>query len=230
MDLGGPELDWGRKELHKLTNGTPVLRAVEPQEIVVAGLIAPTIEETAEAHKADFLVMGSHGRGGISKLALGSVAEKVIRLQHRPILVIGPRCTRKYAPVKSIVLAVDLPVTSLRAAQYATSITRQSGADLIVLHVAPSSDGEQQDGKNLQRDLEAIIPHDFAVAESVSFKVLHGDIAERILRATNARRPGIVVLGAKCGPLLADHSPWAILSKVIREAPWPVLTVAARVG
>lgn len=226
----GVELDWGRKELHKLVDETPELRAIEPEEIVLAGLIAPSIAETAKRRKADLLVMRSHGRGGVSKLALGSVAESVVRVQHRPILVLGPHCKRDYAPVQSIVLAVDMPVTSLRAVQYATSIMQRSGAELTVLHVAPSLDGEPDDGANRQNDLEALIPLGFAAAKDVTFKVMQGDIAETILRAASSRRPGIIVLGAKHGPVLSDHAPWTILSKTIRQAPWPVLTVPPQVG
>ena len=39
----------------------------------------------------DLVVMGTHGRSGFSKLVMGSVAEKVIRLAECPVLVVkGP--------------------------------------------------------------------------------------------------------------------------------------------
>ena len=38
----------------------------------------------------DLLVLGTRGRGGLKKLALGSVAEEVLRLAPRPVLTIGP--------------------------------------------------------------------------------------------------------------------------------------------
>jgi nucleotide-binding universal stress UspA family protein len=36
----------------------------------------------------DLVVMGTHGRSGVSKLVMGSVAEKVIRLAECPVLVV----------------------------------------------------------------------------------------------------------------------------------------------
>lgn len=48
---------------------------------------APAILELAEEVDADLIVLGTHGRGGLPRLILGSVADKVIRGTHRPVLV-----------------------------------------------------------------------------------------------------------------------------------------------
>jgi nucleotide-binding universal stress UspA family protein len=42
----------------------------------------------AEKLKADLIVMPSHGRSGVSRLLIGSVAERVVRLAHCPVLVL----------------------------------------------------------------------------------------------------------------------------------------------
>jgi nucleotide-binding universal stress UspA family protein len=50
----------------------------------------PGIEITkyAEEVKADLIVMPSHGRRGLKRLLIGSVAERVVRLAHCPVLVL----------------------------------------------------------------------------------------------------------------------------------------------
>ncbi len=48
---------------------------------------APAILELAEEEGADLIALGTHGRGGLRRLVLGSVADKVIRGTHRPVLV-----------------------------------------------------------------------------------------------------------------------------------------------
>ena len=48
---------------------------------------APAILEIAEEEGADLIALGTHGRGGLRRLVLGSVADKVIRGTHRPVLV-----------------------------------------------------------------------------------------------------------------------------------------------
>jgi nucleotide-binding universal stress UspA family protein len=47
-----------------------------------------TCVERAKAIGADLIVIPSHGRSGISRLVLGSVAERVVRFAHVPVLVI----------------------------------------------------------------------------------------------------------------------------------------------
>ena len=58
------------------------------RKIVVGGLPATRIDEIARREKAAFIIMGTHGRNGLSRLALGSVAEKVLQRSHIPVTII----------------------------------------------------------------------------------------------------------------------------------------------
>lgn len=49
---------------------------------------AREIANYASEHKADLLVIGTHGRSGISRMLIGSVAEKVVRLAPCPVLTV----------------------------------------------------------------------------------------------------------------------------------------------
>jgi nucleotide-binding universal stress UspA family protein len=51
---------------------------------------ARAIVEAAQYRKADLIVMSSHGRSGLGRLVLGSVAETVLRATAVPILLIRP--------------------------------------------------------------------------------------------------------------------------------------------
>jgi len=55
---------------------------------VVIGDPGQGIAEYAEKLKADLIVLPSHGRTGIKRLLIGSVAERVVRLAHCPVLVL----------------------------------------------------------------------------------------------------------------------------------------------
>jgi nucleotide-binding universal stress UspA family protein len=46
------------------------------------------IAKFAEQLQADLIVMPSHGRSGVGRLLIGSVAERVLRLAHCPVLVL----------------------------------------------------------------------------------------------------------------------------------------------
>lgn len=49
--------------------------------------------EVAKAEHADLIVVGSHGRRGVGRFLLGSVAERVLRTAECPVLVVGSRTT-----------------------------------------------------------------------------------------------------------------------------------------
>jgi nucleotide-binding universal stress UspA family protein len=52
--------------------------------------IATLVERAAFAVDADLIVVGTHGRGGISAAFMGSVARGLCHTSHRPVLVVPP--------------------------------------------------------------------------------------------------------------------------------------------
>jgi len=63
----------------------------------VVGTPASSIVEYAGAHDIDLIVMGTHGRGGMSHLLMGSVAERVVRTAPCPVLTVRQSRTTKPA-------------------------------------------------------------------------------------------------------------------------------------
>ncbi|WP_323073645.1 universal stress protein [Mycetohabitans endofungorum] len=61
-----------------------------PQILTTSSLegIAECIVRAAQAFNADLLVLGTHGRRGVRRLVLGSVAEQTLRLAQLPVLLI----------------------------------------------------------------------------------------------------------------------------------------------
>lgn len=57
---------------------------------VEAGSVPKAILETAKAQHADLIVLSSHGRRGIQRLLLGSVAERTVHLSPIPVLLLPP--------------------------------------------------------------------------------------------------------------------------------------------
>ncbi|HXZ09371.1 MAG TPA: universal stress protein [Paraburkholderia sp.] len=64
--------------------GTPRILDVAPLD----GDIAEHILKAAKELPADLVVMGTHGRRGVRRLVLGSVAERFLRLAHCPVLMV----------------------------------------------------------------------------------------------------------------------------------------------
>lgn len=62
---------------------------IQTEEVLLrAHEAASAIVRDAEKSKADLIVVGSHGRTGLPRMLLGSVAERVVRLSHCPVLVV----------------------------------------------------------------------------------------------------------------------------------------------
>jgi nucleotide-binding universal stress UspA family protein len=62
------------------------------ETLVRVGDARDVILQTAEELKADLIVMGTHGRRGISRALLGSVAEMIVRTSPVPVLTVrGPK-------------------------------------------------------------------------------------------------------------------------------------------
>lgn len=83
-------IDDGSRIQHALQEMLNVLKESEFGNIsldVRLGDPGQVSAERAEELKADLIVIGSHGRTGLTRLVLGSVAERVTRLAHCPVLV-----------------------------------------------------------------------------------------------------------------------------------------------
>jgi nucleotide-binding universal stress UspA family protein len=63
-------------------------RGLSVESVVAEGSPSAEIVRYAEQNDCDVIVMGTHGRGGIDRLLLGSVAEKVVRASEVPVLTI----------------------------------------------------------------------------------------------------------------------------------------------
>jgi len=60
---------------------------LEGETVIVQGVPFQIIVDMAESQNADLIVMGTHGRTGLTHALMGSVAEKVVRLAPCPVLV-----------------------------------------------------------------------------------------------------------------------------------------------
>jgi nucleotide-binding universal stress UspA family protein len=86
--------EYGRKRLARLVaraakagvRATAVLREGTPWSEIVRASRAPGV---------DLVVIGTHGRTGLSRLLLGSVASRVVGLARCPVLAVGARAGRK---------------------------------------------------------------------------------------------------------------------------------------
>lgn len=91
-------LDEGRKVFAAIRSEHTLPASVH--EFIEVGDPATKIREKAQDWGADIIVTGSHGRRGLSRIMLGSVAEAVVRRAPCPVLVVRPKTGGALQPSK----------------------------------------------------------------------------------------------------------------------------------
>jgi nucleotide-binding universal stress UspA family protein len=139
-----------QKELAWLA-GSEELRGLEVKTEVVEDLPAQAILEKARLSAADLIVLCSHGRTGITRWALGSVAQKVARHSPIPVFILRagwpmPLPPHGMRPIRVLVALDGSPLAEsslLPAAQLSSALSSPLPGELHLVRVIPfSSDFE----------------------------------------------------------------------------------------
>jgi len=218
-----------------------------PHEVLLEeGPIWDVLSELIRRDEVDMLVLGTHGRGGLKKIILGSVAEELFRLAACPVLTVGPGVPAE--PVgerefRRILFATDFGPASLHALPYAISLAAESKARLTLLHVVlpvpvldvgpywyPGTDIAEQQKiarvRYLDR-LRELIPPEANLPFDPEFVVDFDFAPDAIVKIAADSRADLIVMGVNqsASARAAAHLPWATAHEVVCHAKCPVLTV-----
>lgn len=136
-------LEWLQDKAPKAASVEKLVRetlAGKAAELATDGVKVDTYLEEGEAHTAivrraeqlgaALVVVGSHGRTGIQRMLLGSVAERVVRFAHSPVLV------ARSGPLEGpVVTGTDLSEAARPGLVEAARLAAASKSELIVLYV-----------------------------------------------------------------------------------------------
>ena len=94
------------------------------------------ILEEVQLRGADLVVMRTHGRSGLTRAVLGSVAEKIVKQSSTPVLLLPPGDrTEPRGSIDSILVPVDGTPGGALALSIATNLARERSASLQLLQV-----------------------------------------------------------------------------------------------
>lgn len=206
----------------------------------------------SQKSKFEFIAQGTHGRKGIGRMLMGSVAEEIIRNSKIPVLTLGvpaqERPLEKLPAGAKIVLGSDLSPNSARAEAYAHSLARRVHAEIILVHglrdslhptlqIALSSPRGAHELQELLRESEATAQKKLNAAAKRLAKggvrvtpVLDSErsAADAILRAVQERSASAVVLGTHGRTLFGGAFFGRTVRDVILSSPVGVMTVKSR--
>lgn len=86
-DIAASSRAWAQKQLDQRLARAKKAR-VRAKGLIAEGSAAEQIVRVARAKRADLVVMGTHGRSGLKKLVLGSVADRVVGAASCPVLTV----------------------------------------------------------------------------------------------------------------------------------------------
>ena len=215
-------------------SGIPVETAIEE------GLPASQIISGVTRHRADLIVMGTHGASGFERLLLGSVTEKVVRKASCPVLTVPPRShATSQLPFRRILCPIDFSASSARALHFALSIAQEAEADLHLLHViewpsdrqSPPLPGFNLPEYHVYRESEALAELDKLVPAPArdwcqpKMRVLPGRPYEQVLQVAATGSIDLIVIGVHGRSALDLMIFGSTTNQVIRGASCPVLTI-----
>jgi nucleotide-binding universal stress UspA family protein len=199
------------------------------------GFISEVLSELIGRLEIDLIVPGTHGRGGIKRLVLGSVAEEIANSAYRPVLTVGPHISLKLGPelkLRRILYATDLLPGSARTLTYALWLVEQEHAHLTVLQILKlpsdvSSGYPEAERATAMKRLVELLPPETTLSVETEFIVEMGAPAEHILKVAEDQRADLIVMGPHrtSYPGISAHLPWVTPHQVLRHARCPVLTV-----
>jgi len=220
------------KQLHEM------LESVPHEVTVTEGDLWPSLNEIVNKQNTDLIVMGTHGRKGVSRALLGSAAEEVFRKASCAVLTVGPHVshnTERRLAMKEILFATDFSAESLAALPYAVSLAQEHQSNLTLLNVTGKPEvGELvhagQYTESTMRRLQSLVPEGAELWCEPKCRVEQGAEAEKIMEVATALGADLIVLGVRRpqgGVGATTHLLQSIAHQVVANAQCPVLTVRA---
>lgn len=201
---------------------------------VVSGILAE-----ADDMGADLIVMGTHGRSGFERLALGSVTEKVLRKATCPVLAVpGEHVGPVPLAIRRVLCPTDFSPASDQAVTYGRFMALTSGAALWISTVIdwPFGDTHGSDAvSQLRQSIEAEAQSNLDAAAApggppTETYVLSGTPWKAITTFARENKVGLIVIGVSGRGAVDRALLGSTTHHVVRDAPCPVLTVHAPQG
>jgi nucleotide-binding universal stress UspA family protein len=202
------------------------------EDILCGEGVWPLLQDFADRHSIDLLVVGTHGRTAAKQQLLGPVAEQVFRLSECPVLTVGSRPGNS-APatdgLQRILYATNFKPHAERAAAVAHFLEREHGAKLTVLHVVEDQLQARDASHGIIRDfmirrMRKGLPAACVGNCEPEFQVRFGEPGEQILSAAREQQSDLIILGLRAGIHTDGRLPSATAYKLVCQAACPVLT------
>jgi nucleotide-binding universal stress UspA family protein len=209
--------EYQRIHLTGFPASAPVLEAGDPATAILA---------TSRSRESDVIVMGTHGRTGLERALLGSIAERVIHDSEKPVLTVRPGVSAGEPRFRRILCPVNYTSLAAKALRHALLLASAFEAELTVLHLIESDSGDIEAELDRLREWIGDVP----MSTHASLLVHRGDPATQVNEYARQNEVDLLVLGAQRKKRGTRSVLGSTTDRVTRHAPCAVLTVPAASG
>ena len=189
---------------------------------IVEALPVDGIRRLSREIKADLIVMGTHGRSGVNRLMLGSVAERLLRESEVPVLTVRGDSATAVTPPKTILCPVNNTPAAHEALSMAVYLARCFDGNVVALHVK-----EGHAGQGIG-NLCAWVPDEMRSHCTIRELTREGEAAEEIVSLAKETPCDLLVIGARHRRFFDSTVLGSTTARVVRHAPCPVLIVYSK--
>jgi nucleotide-binding universal stress UspA family protein len=225
--LDESERQTSAEELNEIVR-RPEFKGLNVKTILACGILRDELITVIHDNKIDLIVVGTHGRTGIRRSALGSAAEQICRIASCPVLTVGPNIVLNDLTLfRRILVPTDFSEESTKILPHVLDIAREYGATITLLRVIPPDAAVGIDAKILAESLSQTLQKVFVqegLEHRPQFLIEVGHPAEAILRVAEKNKSGLIAIGIRraFAPGIQLHS--ATVDQVMVGASCPVLT------
>jgi nucleotide-binding universal stress UspA family protein len=199
------------------------------------GSVSEEIAEAARNHRATLVVVGTHGRHGLTRLFVGSHAERIADALQIPILIVGPKAPfpppAQWSP-KNVLCVTSLDKKGAQLVAYAYKVAREHKAHLeIAYRDVAEEEKEYSDWLDFKRAVKDLLPFENGAKPHLHALFLEEPESESLVQAAVARGVDLLILGIRHKliewPTLRAGG---IMPRLLAEAPCPLLAVPIQVS
>lgn len=182
------------------------------QSHVLEGDIAAEILALAANKNADLIVMSTHGRSGFRRLALGSVAERVLQNATIPLLLVREGAALQTTnPIEHLLVPLDGSSFAERSIPLAVELSTQTGATLTMLRVVQDLDVQNK---------QIIFKSEEAAEEAVTqWKLLATRYLDELAK-------GIKAEGVKVSSMVLSGDPENLIGTIAETLPADLIVMS----
>jgi len=197
------------------------------------------ILRAADTANADLIVIGSHGRSGLMRAVFGSVADKVLKGSHRPVLVIRPAVDPAKVPAfNRILVPLDNSPLAEAILPVARALAKDLGAALIFLStvepivVSDPTTGQVPIGSiltDIEEDAKAYVKDIVKETEQQGIKaeglVGVGFAADQIVHAAEQSHADLIALATHGRSGIARLIMGSVAGSILSKSPLPCIII-----